>query len=191
MTPFYHNNYDIVIINKGVQVKKFTLILSLIFATTLANASCKVVGVASNDSLNVRVAPYPGAKKVGELYPYTSGINIIRCERKPYSSPWCKIKFYSDGVSISGWVNSKYLYCPTINYYCVDGVSRYDTLSVRSNPSVYSKKVGELAPYAEGVKKIRCIKKGHSRWCKVRYSSSGVTITGWVNSRFLVPCGEY
>jgi len=159
---------------------------SLIIATGVISASCYVTGVPSYDTLNVRVNPYSKSKKVGELAPNAGGINIIYCKRKAYSSPWCKISYHTGSAKIVGWVNSKYLYCPSINYYCVDNVARYDTLAVRNHPNYRSKKVGELAPYAEGVKKIRCVGK----WCKISYTSGSAKIIGWVNSKYLVPCGD-
>jgi len=164
---------------------KLAYFLSLAITSTFLSASCYVTGVAPYDTLNIRIAPSHKAKKVGELAPNASGIDIIYCKRKPYSSPWCKIKYYSSSSKVVGWVNSKYLYCPTINYYCVDGVSRYDTLAVRDHPSYRSRKIGELSPYAEGIKKIRCVRN----WCKISYLDDGVKIIGWVNKRYLVPCG--
>ena len=167
-------------------MKKRFYLGALIVTTTFLTASCYVTGVPSYDTLNVRVSPSLNSKKVGELAPNAGGIEILYCKRKAYSSPWCKIRYSTSNAKIVGWVNSRFLYCPSINYYCVDKVSRYDTLAVRSRPSYKAKKVGELAPYAEGVKKIRC--KGH--WCKVSYTINGAKIIGWVNSKYLVPCGD-
>jgi uncharacterized protein YraI len=166
-------------------MKKLLLSSAILFGMTLtADASCQVIGVASYDTLNVRFLPSYKSKKVGELSPNARGINIIYCKRKAYSSPWCKISYYAGSAKIIGWVNSKYLYCPSVNYYCVDGVSRYDTLAVRSYPNYQSSKVGELSPYAIGVKKIKCV----GNWCKVSYKAGGARIIGWVNSKYLVPC---
>ena len=166
-------------------MKKSFYFLSIFFGVTIINANCYVTGVASYDTLSVRVSSTSSSKKVGELASHASGINVLYCKRKSYSSPWCKISYTTATAKIVGWVNSRYLYCPQTTSYCVDKVARNDTLSVRIRPNYKSTKVGELSPYADGITKIKCIK----HWCKIKYLTyDGNTIIGWVNSKFLSPC---
>ncbi len=69
-----------------------------------------VTNVAQYDTLNVRSRPYASAAKVGELYPDTDNIHIIRCKMRSSSSKWCKIRFFGSSSTVTGWVNAKYLY---------------------------------------------------------------------------------
>jgi len=41
----------------------------------------------SGDSLNVRFHPSYNAKKVGEIAPYTDGIEILHCNKKTKLKP--------------------------------------------------------------------------------------------------------
>ena len=80
----------------------------------------RVRGVAPDDQLNVRSAPYTHAKKVGVLYPDDVGIIARKCQ-KVGRSRWCYVAYdsqmrWSMGVgsmqipyAILGWVNMRYL----------------------------------------------------------------------------------
>jgi len=164
--------------------------------TVSLSASCMVDGVARYDTLSVRSGPSVHNEKLAELSPFASGIHIIKCLRKSNSSPWCKIKYRSGGATIFGWVNSRYLYCPVprpvYNFYCVDRVSRYDKLNVHSKPYASSMRVGDLSPFTTGIHVNRCITRANgSRWCKISYGTGNARLLGWVNAKFIVPCGNY
>lgn len=71
--------------------------------STDTSGSYAVTGVASNDVLNVRVAPNWTSQKVGELAPDATGVKRAGPTRQVGGSTWWKI------TSPSGWVNSSYL----------------------------------------------------------------------------------
>jgi hypothetical protein len=80
----------------------------------------KVVGVASDDLLNVREHPYSSAKKIGRLFPHDIGIRARKCQRIGQSS-WCYVVYdytmapaMGEGSTLvpypkMGWVNMRYL----------------------------------------------------------------------------------
>jgi len=182
---------------KGFKMKiLLSLLLFLtLFLTENLSADCSVVGVASYDTLSVRKRPTVHSAKVGELAPYASGIQKLHCVPKRYSSSWCKIRFYDNSASLTGWVNSKFLRCsrPRHNYsnesYCVTGVAQYDTLNVRSKPYASSAKVGELYPNTENISVLRCkMRPNGSKWCKIRFYDDNSRVTGWVNAKYLYVC---
>jgi len=171
------------------------LLVFTLFITESLYADCSIVGVANYDTLSVRKQPTVHSAKVGELAPYASGIQKLRCVQKKYSSSWCKIRFYDNSASLIGWVNSKYLRClrPRHNYsnesYCVTGVAQYDTLNVRSKPYASSAKVGELYPNTDNISILRCkMHQNGSKWCKIRFYDDNSHITGWVNAKYLYLC---
>lgn len=86
--------------------------MRLLFAAAalIASAACAqaapslhVVGVASNDTLNLRSSPDAKAAKTGTLPPDASGITVVAVDTK--GADWVKIK---KGAA-SGWVNAKFL----------------------------------------------------------------------------------
>ncbi len=83
-------------------------------------------------------------------------------------------------------------YYPNALFAHVSGVASNDTLSVRVKPNWRSRKITNLPPYAfVGVDK--CVKMGHSNWCKVhavncnlgQYLEYNDKLPGWVNARYL------
>lgn len=67
----------------------------------------------------------------------------------------------------------------------ITGIAGWDHLNVRRWPASYSQKIGQLVPHAH-VWVERCIAvERASDWCLVE----GVTIRGWVNSKYLTPAG--
>lgn len=191
MILFY---YDKIYPKKGYIMKLIlTVLITSFLSISLLNASCSVTGVRSYDTLSVRKRPTVHSPKVGELASYANGIQKLQCINKPHSSTWCKIRFYDEGASLTGWVNSKFLYCsrPHSMSYCVTGVPEYDTLNVRSKPYASSAKVGELYPDTGNIHIIRCkMRSNGSKWCKIRFHSSSSIVTGWVNAKYLSPCRD-
>ena len=80
----------------------------------------RVVGLASNDTLNVREHPRNSAKKIGELLYNDVGIVAAKCQ-KIAKSRWCYVAYdYTMGwasgpgsmkvpYAVLGWVNMRYL----------------------------------------------------------------------------------
>ncbi len=68
--------------------------------------------------------------------------------------------------------------------YRVSGVERWDTLIVRSKPSVKGTIRGALPPDAEDVSVLKLGPDG--RWAYVRYHD----LTGWVSASYLKPVAE-
>jgi S1-C subfamily serine protease len=91
------------------------------FTGTVQAESWRVVGIPSNDTLNVRRAPSVGADRLAELGPNTTGITLIECAngvdvqalsrlndsaiREALSRTWCLIQF----GTLKGWVSANYL----------------------------------------------------------------------------------
>ncbi len=70
-----------------------------------AGARLGVVGVASDDVLNVRAGPGPGFPVVGRLAPLTSGVEITGRGWNPGGSFWAEVR--SGGTT--GWVSLRFL----------------------------------------------------------------------------------
>lgn len=83
--------------------------------------------------------------------------------------------------SVSLWADGTALFAG------VTGVSKNDTLSIRSKPSHKSKKVGSLPPEAY-IAIEKCEDTGNSKWCRIyqipQQFYEGFHI-GWVNARYL------
>jgi len=61
------------------------------------------------------------------------------------------------------------------NIYQVKDISKNGTLSIRENPSINSKKIGELPYNFWGLDIEQCIKD----WCKISYNM------GWVAKKYI------
>ena len=148
----------------------------------------KVVNVASNDTLNVRKAPYAEYNnKVGELLPYAKNIKINRCKLNHKKVEWCYIEHYQNNYNLQGWVISRCLapqdpIYKTRNSYKVVHIRSDDTLSVRNGPGVRYYKIGDLPYYAKGIKVGDCryVNK-NGKWCMVEYGN----LRGWASKKFL------
>jgi len=85
------------------------------------------------------------------------------------------------------------------DYYAVTGVAANGVLNIRAEPSVESRKVGEIPHDARALQNLGCTggpsfaewlkmteaerkQAGRNRWCKVRYRG----IVGWVAGRYLM-----
>ena len=66
-----------------------------------------VVGVATDDRLNIRAWPAYYSRKVGAIPHYGDGFYVQRCIIKPNgsSSDWCKVHH----AGTWGWVNKRFL----------------------------------------------------------------------------------
>jgi uncharacterized protein YraI len=90
-----------------------------------------VVGVAKNDSLNVRAEPDYRSAKVASL-PNGGYVGVDRCLKKG-ASTWCRIHHLSqydyEGYgwdAPGGWVNAGYLHFGDRGYVLVDGKGNCD-----------------------------------------------------------------
>jgi hypothetical protein len=152
--------------------------------------SYKVINVAHNDTLNVRSNPYfTNHNKVAELLPDALNIKLIKCMHNSKGTKWCKIKHNDYGYSISGWVIARCLsrqektnILNSVTYKVIK-IPSNDTLSVRANAGTRNRKIGDLAYYTTGIKRIKC-KNAHNgrKWCKVSHPS---IVDGWVRSKYL------
>ncbi len=77
--------------------------LFLCSAGAQAAPSLHVVGVAANDTLNLRAQPDAKSAKTGTLAPDANGITVVAVDSK--GADWVKV---SKG-GVSGWVNAKFL----------------------------------------------------------------------------------
>ena len=72
--------------------------------------------------------------------------------------------------------------------YEVTKISESDTLSIRSQPKVKSKKIGELAFNATGIKILQCVKTKDTRyneWCQIKFSDANSAQIKWVVKKYL------
>lgn len=77
--------------------------LLLCSVSAVAAPSLHVVGVAANDTLNLRAGPDAKAAKTGTLPPDAAGISVVAVDTK--GADWVKI---AKGT-VGGWVNAKFL----------------------------------------------------------------------------------
>ncbi len=175
----------------------------------------KVTNIKLNDVLSVRTAPSSNSKKVTELMPYDTGLQIDKCKMNG-TTKWCKIYFIEEdyffferNMPDEAWVNVKYLkkanniiYTDADNYnknniFKVVNINSNDVLNVREHPYSSAKKIGELKYNDIGITARKCQKVDRSRWCYVAYDytmapamGEGSIIVpfpkmGWVNMRYL------
>lgn len=172
----------------------------------------RVVGVASNDVLNVRDrVGVPGSTIVGILPPGTRGIVWTGQQgRAGDGGLWKRV--IHPNIPAGGWVNARFLQMETAaapvqpapapegpaskfkdhtaheRPWRVVGVAANDVLNIRSGPGVSNAIVGVFQPGARGVRitgRIRTLQSG-AVWAEVR--GSGLPGgTGWVNGRFIDP----
>ena len=147
-----------------------------VFYSSSAEAAC-VVGVRSNDVLNMRSFGSTRAAIVGVLRPGACGITIRR-----RAGTWAEIRHRGR----RGWVNTRFIgegdegdgdASPTWTQACVVGVARNDVLNIRSRPSGSSRIKGIVPP---GSCLMRVYERG-ARWSRVSYRG----VFGWVSNRFV------
>jgi len=174
-------------------MKKFISLFFVLSLFTFASVF-EVVNIRSNDTLSVRLGSSSNTQKIGDLAYNAKNIKLVYCKMTNRGSEWCKIKHYSHGNAIVGWVSSRYIrltklrsYVNYSNYrYRVINIRSNDTLSVRLNAGVRNQKIGDLAYNANNIKVIRCKNAYNGRkWCKVKHSSYGNVVTGWVSARYI------
>lgn len=98
----------------------FSLVVVVAAASWSSHASAtsgpgcfRIVGVASNDVLNLRTGPSAGAPLTGTMQPKRHGIIALsgRCTPNggPRSKQWCKITHYVDSGTTIGWASRRFL----------------------------------------------------------------------------------
>ncbi|MGY6708226.1 MAG: hypothetical protein ACXIVF_07850 [Rhizobiaceae bacterium] len=192
----------------GCAVALMALMLMAASSATASEVTYRVVGVASNDVLNVRDrAGVSGSRIVGVLAPGTSG---VVWDGQQHTSPdgglWWRI--LHPNVPQGGWVNSRFLaemapapvqateppgsqfkdHTAHERPYRVVGVASNDVLNIRSGPGTSHRIVGTAAPGSGDIwitGRIDTLPSG-AVWVELSDSRlpGGV---GWVNGRFLQP----
>lgn len=154
----------------------------------------RVVGVASNDTLNMRSGPGPRFKLAGRIPANGRGIATTGRTTRVGSTDWWSIRY----LGRQGWVSSRYLARdsgpppptaviqpskrPHAGPYQVTGVASNDSLSMRTGPGPQHSLMGRIPPDARGIKTTGRHKRvGRSVWWTVRYGGR----EGWVSSKFL------
>ena len=86
-------------------------LISLFFILSLFTFASvfEVVNIRSDDTLSVRLGSSSSTQKIGELAYNAKNIKLIYCKMTNRGSEWCKIKHYSHGNAIIGWVSSRYI----------------------------------------------------------------------------------
>ena len=106
-------------------------LLSVSYAKYYTNALFgKVSGVASNDTLSVRVKPNWRSKKITELPP-NAFVGVDECV-KVGRSTWCKVhavnrnlgEYLEYNDKLPGWVNARYLKFSSRGYVAINGKKR-------------------------------------------------------------------
>lgn len=155
-------------------------------------AEVRVIGVASNDLLNVRRGAGTNFEVIGQL---ANGDRVRRLEcRDQGNSRWCLIEMMTD-MREQGWVNARYLSQATVaatqpdfadglaggpDYWEVYGVS--GSLNVRARPSTNAPVLIGLLP-GTVVQNLGCRRNEGRVWCQVSQIGGGVT--GWTANQFL------
>jgi uncharacterized protein YraI len=149
----------------------------------VSKGNYRVIGVASNDVLNVRNGPGASYSIIGIIPWNGTGIQKLSCKKVSPRSIWCLVKY----KNITGWVNEKFITSRRYNaqrLYKVVNVRYDDRLNVRERPSPSSRKLFNLSPYANNIKVERCVRnKRGALWCYVFYNG----YSGWVYSKYLAP----
>ena len=147
------------------------------FFSNDAEAEC-VVGVKSNDVLNVRSGPGTNYPIIGSLRPNQCDVEVYK-----YELGWAHIS------NFNGYVSSKFLHREDdggdggeqLGYTaCVRGVQTNDVLNIRSGASTGSRIVGVIPPKACDVE-VFSEGDGINGFVRIKYKG----ITGWAAERFL------
>ena len=190
-------------------MKNIYIVLVLITGIYADIGYYKVTNVSINDTLSVRTKPSATSKKVTELMPYDTGLQIEKCQMNGRTK-WCQVYFmFERGFTGTAWVNVKYLkkshniiYTDAENYnennlFKVVGVASNDVLNIREHPYNSAKKIGRLYSNDIGIRARKCQRIELSSWCYVVYDytmapamGEGSNLApfpkmGWVNMRYL------
>lgn len=136
----------------------------------------RVVGVESNDVLNMRLGPTANSAPVYAIPFDGKGVYKRTCTTSG-GATWCEVA-YDCRV---GWVNTRFLEPDSAPGSRVVGVDTNDKLWVRPVPGDLSSKVAGLEPDTIGIEKLTCQRVGTAQWCQIRYGS----IVGWVNAKYI------
>ncbi len=140
----------------------------------------RVVGVRTNDVLNMRARPNPDSDVLVGIPALARGLDLIG----PCVGEWCRIRY----ANRLGWAHSAYMELEDppaarrsggdYSGFRVVGVRPDDRLNVRVAPSSESRIVATIPPFGRG---IRIIGACADVWCPVAYRQAN----GWVNSLFI------
>ena len=119
---------------KDACMKKILIVLLLSASVLSAKETGlfgKIIHVAEDDTLNVRVEPNYKARKIAEI-PSSGYVGVEKC-RQVKTSLWCQVypltqQWYEhfSGMKEKGWVNAKYLSFSDRGYVLVDGKANCD-----------------------------------------------------------------
>ena len=149
-----------------------TILISATITSTPAKAAC-VVGVASDDVLNMRSRATSGSSIVRGIPPGVCGIKLTG----RYKGNWTRVRYRG----ATGWVNLRYIDeggdgdGGAIPVYCVQAPG--DHLNFRSGPGTGYGIVGSANHGWCGMTKLRC----RGKWCRMRTHE----FDGWVNSNYV------
>ncbi len=143
----------------------------------------RVVGVQSDDVLNVRAGPGNRFAIVAEIPPNGRSVSVLKCN----GWGWCFVSYQCQ----TGWAYNRYIAREntpsparqvSIGNYRVVGVASDDVLNMRRRPSVRSSIVYKLPHNASGISKGRCRRiSRRATWCEIQYNGA----RGWVNARYI------
>ncbi len=184
------------------------LLLSPLAPVQASEATYSVVGVASNDVLNVRDRiGVPGSTIIGVLPPGTGGIVWTGQQgRANDGALWYRV--IHPRIPSGGWVNARFLreeahaaapvtsaeppgsifkdHTAHMQSYRVVGVAANDVLNIRSGAGTSHGIIGMFPPDARNVRitgRINRLRSG-AVWVQVRSPALPGNV-GWVNGRFL------
>ncbi len=152
--------------------------------------TCRVVGIASNDVLNMRQSASTKSPILDMLAPQQKGIKSSLC-KKVGKAQWCYVT--NPKTQMKGWASKNFLKCHKLGLtaedysYSVCNVTRIpsnDVLNIRQGASTKTPIVGMLAPKQKNVSTFECKKvAGKSIWCYVVHPISEAE--GWVSAKYL------
>ncbi len=152
--------------------------------------TCRVVGIASNDVLNMRQGASTKTPIVDMLAPKQRGITSSFC-KKVGKAQWCYVT--NPVTQVEGWASKNFLKCQRqeltaddYNYSScnVVRIPSNDVLNIREGTSTKTAIVGMLAPRQTNVSTYECKKvHGKSIWCYVVHPVSDAE--GWVSANYL------
>jgi len=134
----------------------------------------RVVGIASNDVLNIRSGAAASYPIVGIIPPSGTGVKVVG----PCSSNWCTVEY----ESVRGWASMNYLVpegaSPAARTCHVVGVAYNDVLNMRDGPSSERYRIiGFIPPNGRGVVPVET----GGAWWRVEYGGT----VGWVSGQYL------
>ncbi|MCP5082275.1 MAG: SH3 domain-containing protein [Alphaproteobacteria bacterium] len=106
------------IVHKLAATLSLVIVVALSLGAPPANATSgpgcfRIVGVASNDVLNLRSGPNSGAPLTGTMQPKRHGIIALSGSCTPQaaskSKQWCKVTHYVDSGTTIGWASRRFL----------------------------------------------------------------------------------